>query len=94
MELVILVGLPSSGKSTFAKSLEEEGYKVVNPDSIRKKLLGNEISQDNGFLIMKTAYKQINDYLRLGEDVVYDATNIDGSSRSKLKILRNLIIFT
>lgn len=40
-ELILMVGLPRSGKSTFANVLrEEQGYPIVNPDSIRLSLHG------------------------------------------------------
>lgn len=34
-ELVVMVGLPASGKSTVSRDYQRRGYHVVNPDSIR-----------------------------------------------------------
>ena len=34
-KLMVLKGLPASGKSTFAKELEKEGYVRVSKDDIR-----------------------------------------------------------
>ena len=36
-EIIVTVGLPRSGKTTWAR---EQGYPIVNPDSIRLSLHG------------------------------------------------------
>ena len=55
--LTIMVGLPASGKSTIAKTLEEFGsVTIISTDGIRKELLGAEEDQTNPQLIFNTAY--------------------------------------
>jgi predicted kinase len=39
-DIEVLVGLPQSGKSTYARSAAQDGAAVVNPDSIRLALHG------------------------------------------------------
>jgi predicted kinase len=46
MEAVILVGIPTSGKSTFAKQLESEGWFVLSRDSLREQIFGKNYKQN------------------------------------------------
>ena len=41
LKIVMLKGLPASGKSTLAKMLAESGYYRINKDDIRKMLFGD-----------------------------------------------------
>lgn len=52
-KFIMLVGLPGSGKSTYAKKLEEEGYRIHSSDAIRKELL-----------VMRTLKQRMRRYLR------------------------------
>ena len=40
-ELVMLVGIPGCGKSTFSEGLKKKGYKVHASDEIRKEWFGD-----------------------------------------------------
>ena len=42
MEIIMLVGIPGSGKSTVAEQYIQQGYKVHSSDAIREKLYGKE----------------------------------------------------
>jgi predicted kinase len=73
--LVILAGLPGSGKSTWAKSLLKYKYKIVSSDDIRKRLAGSlREAHDNEIDPWAVFYKEIEEALRHGVDVVADAT--------------------
>ena len=73
VNLIIMCGIPASGKSTVAKLLNSN---IVSTDSIRKELYGDESIQGNGREVFSLAYSRIRNYLSLGENVVFDATNI------------------
>ena len=77
-EVRILIGIPASGKSTFAKNFASfhKGYKIVSTDDIRWKLFGNPSIQGNPKMIFAIAYKDIMSYLDKGSNVIFDATNI------------------
>jgi predicted kinase len=47
MEAIILVGIPTSGKSTFAKSLEAEGWFVLSRDALREQIFGKGYKQNH-----------------------------------------------
>ena len=96
--LIVLGGLPASGKSTYAEMLVESGiFQRVCPDLIRKELYGDENIQGDGTRVFKIAHHDIREYGCLGENVVFDATNIDRKRRTELvKAMRgyfDIIIF-
>lgn len=74
---VILRGIPASGKSTYAKTLVEQGFKRVNKDELREQLYGG-FKSANEKVVNATALKRIEEYLEAGLDVVSDNTNISG----------------
>ena len=85
-EVRILIGIPASGKSTFAKNFvfSHKDYKIVSTDDIRWKLFGNPSIQGNPKRIFAIAYKEIISYLNSGHNVIFDATNISRNNRANL----------
>ena len=83
--LIVLGGLPASGKSTYAEMLVESGqFCRVCPDLIRKELYGNESIQGNGREVFKIAFDAIQRLGKQNFNVVFDATNIDRNRRKEL----------
>lgn len=85
--LYILIGVPGSGKSTYAEELfqkSERGIALVSSDQIRKSLYGNESCQDNPKKVFSIAHQAIKDMLASGRDVIFDATNIYAKDRMDL----------
>ena len=64
--IIVCIGLPASGKSTFCKSIEKEGIKIVNQDELKTK---NKV------------IKSLKNYLDVGFSVIIDSTNPDIESR-------------
>lgn len=92
-ELIIMIGPSGAGKSTKAKNL---GLPVVSTDTIRQNLFGLD---EAGEKINAKAYTRggfsdtfaaakfvVEGYLRAGQSVVYDATNLTKTDR--LQFLR------
>ena len=76
----VLVGIPGSGKSTYAKSLEKQkGYIIVSSDTVRNLHPDWEES-----LIFPEVYRLCSEYLKNGQDIIYDATNITPKVRKRL----------
>jgi predicted kinase len=83
--LIVLGGLPASGKSTYAEMLVESGiFQRVCPDLIRKAFYGDENIQGDGKKVFETAFHDMKEYGCLGENVVFDATNINSKRRMEL----------
>ncbi len=74
-KLIMTIGLPRSGKSTWAR---KQGVPMVNPDSIRSALYGGFFKEDYEFgeEIWKTAKLMVKSLFIAGHDtVILDATN-------------------
>jgi predicted kinase len=73
--LVVLVGPPAAGKSTFAAKLPNSV--VVSLDSIRQEINGHEASQARLGDVIAMAEARMSCELSLGRLVVADATNLE-----------------
>ena len=82
--LIVMCGLPASGKSTYSQWLAESGvFRRVCPDLIRKEMYGDENIQGDGKRVFETAHHDIKEYACLGENVVFDATNTNAKRRKE-----------
>lgn len=80
----MLVGIPGSGKSHYAKELSKrEKAVLVATDSIRERLFGSESKQKNTYLVFDEAFSEIEQALGTGRNVVFDATNVSRDRRLK-----------
>lgn len=71
-----LIGIPGSGKSTFAQHLAKlTNSEIISTDSIRASLYGAEIIQGNWLEIEAEVIKKIKAATSKAKTVVYDATN-------------------
>ena len=78
-KLLILVGIPASGKSTFAKQWVEEDPKtrvIVNRDSIRRGLGVYWVPSREG-LVSDIEYCYVKSAMDWNYDVCIDATNLN-----------------
>jgi len=76
-KFILMCGLPASGKSHFAKEIAEQENAIIHAsDILRKELFGNEESNDKNDELFNELHKRIKDDLKLGRNVIYDATNI------------------
>ena len=82
--LIVLGGLPASGKSTYGEMLVKSGiFCSVCPDKIRGELYGNENIQGDGKQVFAIAHHRIKDLGQGGNNAVFDATNIDRKRRTE-----------
>lgn len=81
--LIMLIGLPRSGKSTEAARLHKEhGYPIVCPDAIRLALHGQRFVASAEEMVWATAKLMVRSLFRAGHGtVVLDATNISRARR-------------
>lgn len=78
----MMVGLPGSGKSKFARKYSEEsGAIYISSDELRIELFGDVNNQDNNDVIFEEMRVRTVMLLKKGYDVVYDATNINSKRR-------------
>ena len=83
--LYIMVGIPGSGKSSYAAELRERGNCVVNSsDAIREELYGSADDQSHNAEIFNTMLRRSVAALAAGLNCVYDATNLSAKRRANL----------
>ena len=81
----LLVGIPASGKSTYAQHLATvQGAVIVSTDAIRLKLYGNEEVQGNWSEIERELHRLIKHYVALNVPVIVDATHTKPEHRKPL----------
>ena len=89
----MLVGLPGSGKSTYANTITIDGVKPVihSSDKLREELYGDAAIQGDNNKLFAELHKRIKEDLKRGNNVVYDATNIRKKNRiAFLKELKDI----
>ena len=79
MRIVVLVGLPGSGKSTYVQRVDGE---ALSSDAIRKLLAGDETDQTIHVQVFQTMRHLLEQRLAIGRHVTYiDATNLTPEER-------------
>ena len=80
MRLVVLVGLPGSGKSTY---LQQAGTVGLSSDAIRQLLADDETDQSIHERVFQTLRYLLRQRLAIGRDATYiDATNLTPQERA------------
>ena len=91
--LAIMCGLPKSGKTTYARSLQKTGWVRVCPDEIRHALHGRGHYPPAEPLVWANAELMVRALILGGHAVVVDATNTTKKRRAPwLRIARDLNI--
>jgi predicted kinase len=88
--LVITFGIPGSGKTTWARKVlsENEGFERICPDEIRAELCnGNPSDQSRNGDVWKEAYHTLKAKLEHKKIVIFDATNINPTTRKALETI-------
>lgn len=103
--MIMMIGLPGSGKSTLARhiTIGENGIEIGenvndtgNPvihssDDLRAEMFGDIDCQSKNDKLFAELHRRIKEDLRVGKNVVYDATNINKKQRANfLSELKNI----
>jgi len=82
--LILLVGIPGSGKTTYAEKYIKEHPNTIHlsSDKIRAELWGDEVTQGDNNEVFSLMQSRAIEALNNGQSVVYDATNITRKDRS------------
>lgn len=78
-----LIGIPGSGKSTFARQWVkyDPNCVIVSTDAIRAELFGDESQQGDWNVIEQEVLQQVKIAISSGHSVIYDATNYKRAQR-------------
>ena len=89
-ELILIIGLPGSGKSTWVKNkydyarLFQGGVTILSSDQVRKELFGDENDQTHNEEVFQYIKETTVNRLEKGQKVIIDATNISRKSRKSI----------
>lgn len=81
VELVMLVGIPGVGKTSYARANFGSTHKIHSSDDLRKELFGDELVQDKNSELFEELHRRILSDLKSGISCVYDATNMNRKKR-------------
>lgn len=94
--LIIPIGIPGCGKSTWVKEMFDLKYAIVSSDAIRKNIFGSLVTAHrttpeqrvaNNQQVFDIFHNKISEHLQFGVDVVADATNLNPFARDRLKAI-------
>ena len=82
--LILLCGIPGSGKTTWAKNYisKNPDFVHLSSDAIRAELYGDENIQGNQVEVFTLMQKKAVESLNTGHNVVYDATSMTRKDRA------------
>lgn len=84
--LILLIGLPGSGKSTLTKQLVAEcpQMQLISTDAIRGQIFGSEAIQGAWLLIWREIDRQFQQAIAAGKTAIFDATNTQRRHRREV----------
>ena len=80
--LILPIGISGSGKS-YIYNKDYKDCVQVSPDLIREELTGSISDQTKNKEVFKLAFERVDEYLNKGQDVFFDATNVNKGQRKK-----------
>jgi|JI102314DRNA_FD_contig_31_8476489_length_1585_multi_3_in_0_out_0_2 predicted kinase len=76
-QLIMMVGLPASGKSTISDALVAAGWVRLNKDTLRKELYGDEAIQGDVKEVNRLYYQRLEEALVARKRIVVDNINLN-----------------
>jgi predicted kinase len=82
-KVIVMIGAPGSGKSTFAKKLWQDNpnFKYLSSDALRAELGSGEEDQSVTPQVFSTLKRRLDHCLRRNESVIVDATSMNAKDR-------------
>lgn len=82
--IILLVGVPGSGKTTLAAKIAEKGFTIMNADSIRRELYGDAGEQGDPVEVFKVFFERMEKLMQDGTDLIIDNTNANPMHRKEI----------
>jgi len=82
--IILMIGVPGSGKTTLAKKIAEKGFHYINADGIREELYGNAAEQGDKEEVFNLFFQRLDELMKVGTDVIIDNTNLNPKQRKPI----------
>jgi len=90
-EMIMMCGIPGSGKSRYAEQLAKDKNCVVHSSDKIREEFGDVNDQSKNTTVFETLHKRIKNDLQNGKSVAFDATNLNRKKRvAFLRELKNI----
>jgi predicted kinase len=83
-KIILLVGIPGSGKTTLCEKLKSKGFQSISLDSIRAEIYGDAIQQGNPEDVATIFRERLAALLATSVQVVVDNTNLKFEHRKQI----------
>ena len=89
-KLIMLIGLPSSGKSTWSSKYMEcyKNTELVSSDAIREEVFGDVNDQSHNGEVFNIVHKRVVAAIKNGKDAILDSTSL--SRKRRINLLKNI----
>lgn len=84
-KLIMMRGLPASGKTTYARNLVDKGYVRVNKDDLRAMMHNSKWSDARETWILSTRDDIVREALSNGQSIIVDDTNFAPKHEATLR---------
>jgi len=83
LKVIVMIGAPGSGKTTFAKKLWQDNpnFKYLSSDALRAEFGSGEDDQSVTPVVFATLKRRLDHCLRRNETVIVDATSMNAKDR-------------
>ncbi|MBA3855539.1 MAG: hypothetical protein C0507_01400 [Cyanobacteria bacterium PR.3.49] len=82
--IILLIGVPGSGKTTLAAKIAQKGFTILNADSIRQELYGDAGEQGEPEAVFKIFFERMEKLMEQGTDLIIDNTNANPKHRKQI----------
>jgi predicted kinase len=82
--LILLVGIPGSGKTTLAQTLIAKGFERLCADDIRHELYGDAADQGDPKKVFEIFFERLENLLKADKDIVVDNINTKLDHRQQI----------
>jgi|AGTN01.1.fsa_nt_gi Predicted kinase len=83
-KLILLIGIPASGKTTLAQKIIAKGFAYINADKIREELYGNAAEQGDKEEVFALFFKRLEEMMSEGGNIIIDNTNLNPKQRKPI----------
>lgn len=82
-KLIMLIGLPAAGKSTWSSKYMEcyKNTELISSDSIREEVFGDVNDQSHNAKVFNIVHKRVVAAIKSGKDAILDATSLSRKRR-------------